>query len=137
MLHARPRQRHLAIGSLGAAVAAGACLVVVGGIGPPASAVHDVGARPGRGEHLPVLRGRVGPGFRITIDHETVEAGRYRLKVRDRSTIHNFHFFGPGVDRTTSVEGTGRTTWRVDLVPGTYLAVCVPHGSMKVELQVT
>src|SRR5687768_6793150 len=73
----------------------------------PASAVID-SATDSRPRALPVIKGTVGPGFDISINQSSVPAGRHRLVVRDRSTIHNFHFFGPGVDRRTGVRGTGR-----------------------------
>src|SRR5687767_2270392 len=51
------------------------------------------------------VQGTVGPGF--TIDMKLggksltrLKAGvRYRLRVSDRSSIHNFHLTGPGVNR--------------------------------------
>ena len=116
------------------AIAVVTCTATIGA--GPASAYVDRApvARPGA---LPVIRGSVGPGFEIWINKESVPAGRYKLVVRDRATIHNFHFFGPGVDRQTSVAGTGRTVWRVTLEPGRYIAACVPHGSMSTWLDVT
>ena len=86
---------------------------------------------------LPTIKGTVGPTYDIWINETSVPAGRYRLIVRDRGTIHNFHFFGDGVNRETSVPDTGRTVWRVTLSPGTYYAICVPHGSMSTQLEVT
>ena len=77
---------------------------------------------------------------RITADGSDgypVKPGRYRLVVRERGTIHNFHFFGTGVNRETSVPGTGKHVWRVTLSPGTYTANCDPHGSMTTALEVT
>jgi hypothetical protein len=109
-------------------------LAVTVGVNPPAAATHAVDSR---ADGLPRLRGSVGPGFEISINQETVPAGRYRLVVRDRSAIHNFHFFGAGVDRQTSVPGTGRKVWRVTLEAGTYIAACVPHGSMSTTIEVT
>ncbi len=116
------------------AVAVSAVACAIGLAMAPASAAVDA-----PGDHhgsLPKLRGTVGPGFEISINRDSVPAGRYKLIVRDRGTIHNFHFFGPGVDRQTSVPGTGRRKWRVTLAPGTYIAACVPHGSMSTTLTV-
>jgi plastocyanin len=73
------------------------------------------------------LAGSVGPGFTITMKKPT-KAGSYRLTVNDRSSIHNFHIIGPGVNRKTSVAATGRTTWTVALRKGTYRFVCDPHA---------
>jgi hypothetical protein len=113
--------------------------VVLGLVCVATSAAAPASAEPahGRADRLPTITGTVGPGFDITIDQDSVPAGRYRLVVRDRGTIHNFHFFGDGVNRETSVPGTGRTVWRVTLTPGTYIAACVPHGSMSTSLTVT
>ena len=108
------------------------------GISPATATVDTVDTSAGtRPESLPRLRGTVGPGFDIWINKDSVPAGRYKLVVHDRGTIHNFHFFGPGVDHETSVPGTGRKVWRVTLVAGTYVGACVPHGSMATALEVT
>jgi plastocyanin len=55
---------------------------------------------------------------------------RYKLVVRDRSSMHNWHIRGPGVDRKTRVPFTGRKVWRVRLRAGTYRIACDPHSSM-------
>jgi hypothetical protein len=83
------------------------------------------------------LGGSVGPGFTITMKKPT-KAGSYRLTVNDRSSIHNFHITGPGVNRRTSVSGTGRTTWTLTLRRGTYRFLCDPHpdtmrGSFRIR----
>lgn len=58
-----------------------------------------------------------------------LKAGMYRIVVRDRSTDHNFRLAGPGVSKTTSIEGTGNATWTVRLVRGkTYRFWCDPHS---------
>jgi hypothetical protein len=52
----------------------------------------------------------VGPDFNISLrDAQGVtvtqlDPGPYRIFVEDRSDFHNFHLFGPGVDRLTAVE---------------------------------
>ena len=100
----------------------------------PASAGIDLD----RSDQIPKLKGIVGPGFTITIDQASVPAGRYKLVVKDKATIHNFHISGTGVDKKTSVPGTGETIWAVDLVPGTYKIRCDPHSDdMKTKLTVT
>ena len=117
--------------SVVAAATAALCTVAVA----PASAAVDAFPAPSHSS-LPIIRGVVGPDFVISINQDTVPAGRYKLIVRDRGTIHNFHFFGPGVDRRTRVAGTGKWVWRVELSRGTYTAACVPHGSMSTKLTV-
>jgi plastocyanin len=89
------------------------------------------------------LNGTVGPGFTITLTQggkkvTTLKAGSYTFVIADKATIHNFHLTGPGVDKQTSVDGKGTTTWKVTLKKGTYKYVCDPHqsimhGSFKVS----
>jgi Copper binding proteins, plastocyanin/azurin family len=84
---------------------------------------------------LPKLAGTTGPGFTITLKKSgtkitTLKAGAYSITVNDLSSIHNFHVSGPGVNKKTSVGGTGKSTWTVTLQKGkTYRFVCDPHAS--------
>jgi plastocyanin len=85
------------------------------------------------------LSGTVGPGFTISVSKKSVKAGTYNITVNDKSNIHNWHITGPGVNKSTSVSGTGTTTFKnVKLKKGTYTIVCDPHASsMKTTLKVT
>jgi hypothetical protein len=71
--------------------------------------------------------GRVGPGRVITFSRlglraRTVKAGIICvLTVTDRSTKHNYHLRGPGVNRATSRLGTGKVTWRFTTRRGIYI----------------
>jgi len=76
------------------------------------------------------LIGTDGPGFTITMNKKTVKAGTYVIIIRDRSSIHNFHLTGPGVNKTTSVPAVSTTKWKVKLKKGTYHFVCDPHRSI-------
>jgi plastocyanin len=76
------------------------------------------------------LTGTVGPGFTITMNKKTVKAGTYTITIHDLATIHDFHLTGPGVDKKTSVSGTGTTKWTVRLKKGSYQFVCDPHRSI-------
>jgi plastocyanin len=84
---------------------------------------------------LPKLVGTTGPGFTITLKKSgtkvtKLKAGKYSLTVGDLSSQHNFHLTGPGVNKKTSVGGTGKTTWTVTLQKNrTYRFVCDPHAS--------
>jgi len=83
----------------------------------------------------PTLTGTVGPGFTITLTKGGVKvsklkAGTYVVKVSDKSNIHNFHLKGPGVDKKTSVGGTGSSSWTVKLTAGKYTFVCDPHKTI-------
>jgi plastocyanin len=90
------------------------------------------------------LKGEVGPGFSIEVekgntDLKTIKAGTYSMKIQDKSSIHNFHLIGPGLNKKTSVSFTGETTWRIKLKPGRYTYQCDPHASsgMKGHFRVT
>jgi plastocyanin len=90
------------------------------------------------------LTGEVGPGFSIEVkkgnqDLKTIRAGTYTIKVEDKSSIHNFHLIGPGVNKKTTVAFKGETTWRIRLKPGRYTYQCDPHaaGGMKGSFRVT
>ena len=76
------------------------------------------------------LTGTDGPGYTITMTKKTVKAGTYVITIHDRSAIHDFHLTGPGVNKKTSVTGTGTTKWTVKLKKGTYHFVCDPHHTI-------
>jgi len=83
-----------------------------------------------------VLRGTVGPGFTITLKTaqgklvNQLKPGSYTIRIRDLSPIHNFHLFGPGVNKLTSVQNTGSATWTVRLKRGLYRYRCDPHRTI-------
>ena len=84
------------------------------------------------------LKAADGPGFTITLSAKTVKAGTYKIVVSDKGSIHNFHLMGPGVNKTTSISGTGTSTWNVTLKKGTYKYQCDVHASsMHGTLKVT
>jgi hypothetical protein len=90
------------------------------------------------------VRGTVGPGFTISLTLggkkvTSLKSGvRYRLVIDDRSSIHDFHLSGPGVNRVlTGVGFTGTKSVVLTLGKGLYRFVCDPHsdsmrGSFKV-----
>ena len=90
----------------------------------------------------PTLNGTVGPGYTITLTKSgkkltTLKPGKYTIAVNDKGAIHNFHLTGPGVNKATSISGTGKQTWKVTLKKGTYKYMCdahasIMHGSFKV-----
>jgi plastocyanin len=87
---------------------------------------------------LVTLKGEVGPGYSIEVekagkDLKTIKAGTYKIKVEDKASIHNFHLFGPGVNKKTSVSFKGETTWTIKLKPGRYTYQCDPHASMGMK----
>jgi plastocyanin len=74
----------------------------------------------------------VGPGFSITLMQNgtrvtNLDPGDYTINVADKSTEHNFHLFGPGVDQTTAVDTESTATWHVTFQNGSYTYVCDAH----------
>jgi hypothetical protein len=61
------------------------------------------------GTNTNTLTGTVGPGFTIAMNKRTVEAGTYAITIHDLASIHDFHLTRPGVNKATSVNGTGTT----------------------------
>ncbi len=135
----RPTRRALAAA---ASLLVAAALVMVpgsvasGSTSAPAGVSDDStdGHREGA---LPRLKGSVGPGFDISISPNSVPAGRYKLIVKDESTIHNFHISGTGVDKKTGVPFVGRKVFKITFTAGTYDIVCDRHSSMNTTLTVT
>ena len=82
------------------------------------------------------LAGTVGPGFTIGVTSggtsaTKLEPGRYRLVVSDRSSFHDFHLTGPGLNKVlTSVPYSGTKTALLTLKRGVYRFVCDPHAGV-------
>ena len=90
------------------------------------------------------LVGEVGPGFSIEVkkngkDLKTIRHGKYKIKIEDKGSIHNFHLKGPGVNKKTGIAFKGNTTWTITLKKGTYTYQCDPHAArgMKGTFKVT
>lgn len=103
--------------------------------GAATAALLGAGSGAGAPAQATKLVGTVGPGFTITLRDaqgaavSKLDPGAYEIEVRDLSDEHNFHLRGPGVDRATSVAGTGTETWTVTLRDGTYTFFCDPHST--------
>lgn len=83
---------------------------------------------------VPKLTGTVGPAATISLKKAgkkvtTLKRGKYTFVISDKSSFHNFHLTGPGVNKLTTVTGTGTKTWTVTLKPGRYTYRCDPHRS--------
>jgi plastocyanin len=83
------------------------------------------------------VNGTVGPGFTITLTMQGKNVTKlkggtpYRFVISDRSSIHDFHLSGPGVNRVfTSVEFTGTKSFVLTLKKGSYRFVCDPHSGI-------
>jgi hypothetical protein len=73
----------------------------------------------------PKLLATVGPKSTISLRSASgavlrngVKAGTYSVVVRDRTKLHNFHLVGKGVNRKSTVAGTGTTTWKLKFAKG-------------------
>jgi plastocyanin len=83
------------------------------------------------------VQGTVGPGFTInlTLSGKKVtklkKGVRYRFLIRDRSSIHDFHLIGPGLNRVlTTVGFTGTKSVVLRLKKGAYRFFCDPHSEV-------
>jgi plastocyanin len=91
----------------------------------------------------PKLQARVADPVSISLTVggkkvSSLKAGTYTIVVKDEARDHDFHLSGPGVNRTTTVNGTGTQTWKVTLKRGTYTYKCDPHAAfMKGTFKVT
>ena len=102
-------------------------------------AVGSAQGSPRRRRPARTLSGTVGPGFTISMSKRSVKAGKYRITIRDKSSIHNFHLRGPGAQQDDLRRPRpARRRGTVTLKKGTYRFVCDPHAtSMKGTLKVT
>jgi plastocyanin len=79
----------------------------------------------------------VGPSATISLKKggtkvSTLKPGAYVIRVSDKSSFHNFHLRGPGVNKATSVAFMGSKTFQVTLKAGSYRYQCDPHkGQMR------
>jgi len=83
------------------------------------------------------VTGTVGPGFTIGLAMHGRKVTKlkvgtmYRFVIRDRSSIHDFHLSGPGLNRVlTSVPFTGTKSFVLRLRKGRYRFVCDPHSGI-------
>jgi plastocyanin len=81
------------------------------------------------------VQGSVGPGFTInlTLGGKKVTKLKkglpYRFVISDRSSIHDFHLSGPGLNRMlTAVSFTGTKSYILRLEKGSYRFFCDPHS---------
>ncbi|MDP9260509.1 MAG: plastocyanin/azurin family copper-binding protein [Actinomycetota bacterium] len=86
------------------------------------------------GAATPKLRAMVSDPVNISLTFggkkvTTLKAGQYTIVVRDTAADHDFHLTGPGVNRRTTIGGTGTSRWNVTLQKGTYKYVCDPHSA--------
>ena len=86
------------------------------------------------------LQGTVGDRFiTLRLDGKpvtTLQHGRFTFIVADTSKTRNFILAGPGVHKSTSVKGTGRSTWTVTLKKGKYTFSSSGRPALKRTLRV-
>ena len=87
------------------------------------------------------LQGTVGRRF-IVLRQDgkpvaRLRAGRYTFVVVDSVKTQNFRLRGPGVSRSTSVRGIGRSTWTLTLRRGVYTYTSSARPSLKRTFRVT
>jgi plastocyanin len=100
-----------------------------------AAAVAAVALPKAGGADNPMLVADVGANdsFVITLKDaqgnpvQHLDPGSYTLLVHDRSSIHNFDLFGPGVSVKTDIGAIGDSTFTITLADGTYNFVCDAH----------
>ena len=88
-----------------------------------------------------VLTGDVGlnDDYTLTLVDSTgakvthLDPGTYTFQIRDHSTFHDFHLFGPGVNESTAVAAVTNVTWTVTLTDGTYTFQCDPHAAVGMK----
>lgn len=86
---------------------------------------------------LPKLVGKVNDARDITLSDTTPAPGKYKIVVNDSTVHHNWHLFGNGQSRSTSVSETGRSVFRIRLQAGSYTVHCDVHsGTMTFQVQV-
>ena len=86
------------------------------------------------GAAIPKLQAMVSDPVNISLTFggkkvTSLKAGKYTIVVRDTAGDHDFHLSGPGVNRSTTVGGTGTSKWNVTLRKGTYKYVCDVHST--------
>lgn len=88
---------------------------------PPAPAPTPPPSAPAS---VPKLLATVGPNATISLRSASgavlrqLKPRTYSIVVRDRSKLHNFHLVGKGVNRRSTLAGTGTLTWKLKLSAG-------------------
>ena len=99
-----------------------------------AVAAVAVGSALGNPAATPTLVGTVGPGYTIALKQnnkavKTLKAGKYKLVIHDKASIHAFSLDGPNgyAKDFTGVSFVGTKTFNVNLKAGAYKFYCPPH----------
>jgi plastocyanin len=108
--------------------------IALAGLAMLAACAGIASPRAGAAASTRSLVGTVGPEDTIVLTSNgrkvsALSTGAYTITVRDKASDHDFHLYGPGVNKTTSVSGTGTVVWHVTLRKGTYKFICDPHAT--------
>jgi len=106
-----------------------------------AAALVVAGAAFSRSSATKTLKGVVGPGYTISLKMggkkvKTLKAGKYKIVVSDKSTIHNFTLerekpSSPHMEKhITATPFTGSKTLVWTLKPGSWRAYCSIHEAL-------
>jgi hypothetical protein len=78
------------------------------------------------------LAASIGPGAKISLKPSSgLSAGKFRIKVSDRSASDGFRLAGPGLTRSTSAKFKGSVTWAVTLKAGRYTFGSLRHPKLR------
>ena len=81
---------------------------------------------------LAALAASIGPGAKISLKPSSgLSAGKFRIKVSDRSATDGFRLAGPGVTKSTSAKFKGSVTWAVTLKAGKYTFGSLRHPKLR------
>ena len=131
------RSGFLALGAASLAVAATLAAVLVGGPSQAGDQAEGASKAPAAAGGLDRIVGTVGPGFTISVSPRRVQPGTYRLVVRDRSSMHNWHIRGSGVNKQTGIPFQGTRRFTIEVDAGRYRIKCDVHPtSMRTRLRV-
>jgi hypothetical protein len=78
------------------------------------------------------LAASIGPGAKIRLAPSSgLSAGKFRIKVSDRSASDGFRLAGQGIARSTGVKFRGSVTWAVTLKAGKYTFGSVRNAKLR------
>jgi hypothetical protein len=84
------------------------------------------------------LAASIGPGAKISVKPSSgLSAGKFRIKVTDRSSTDGFRLAGPGLTRSTSAKFRGSVTWTVTLKAGKYTFGSLRNPKLRRSLTIS
>jgi hypothetical protein len=78
------------------------------------------------------LTASIGPGAKATLKPSSgLSAGKFTLKVSDRTATDGFRLAGPGIGKSTGVKFKGTATWTGTLKQGKYSYGSVRNAKLR------